>query len=340
MDKIWVDLDKTLVIATEKLPATQPFLTQFADRMVFHSQRVLADDQYLIIRVNAARLLERLAESNLDAVAKPLLEVVKNPQQDPSVKYYALMGLKELLRRSQTPDSKVLASDEGKKNAAAAILAAMNVVEPKKEVPDTYSPEQVEGVRLVRREAIRAVAAGRRPVLADQKGSPVYPAQLLLDVMHDSAIKPEPRIDERVEAAIGLAQMRSRAEPLYQPDYAAIQLGQFVVGFAKEFDEARSKPLLHPWKIYAARLSDALEVLRKENAESKQIDKKTAQFISELVDKAKPVLKPIEDANNSEPSGFQQWLNTNKARANTSLLKGVADSPAKETPDKNEPTKP
>ena len=70
-----------------------------------------------------------------------------------------------------------------------------------KDFPPGTPPAQIDGFRLVRREAIAALAQGRFPTLADKS----RPAWVLLKIVADDGITAEPRLDERVEAAIGVA---------------------------------------------------------------------------------------------------------------------------------------
>ena len=47
--------------------------------------------------------------------------------------------------------------------------------------------------------------------------------------------QPAPRLDEQVEAGIGLARMQAKLSPDYQPAYAAEQIARFVVKFAERY---------------------------------------------------------------------------------------------------------
>src|SRR5204862_5746738 len=109
-------------------------------------------------------------------------------------------------------------------------------------------PEEVDGYRLLRREALRALAQTHAPAL----GEKYRPAlSLVRFVGNDARVAPPPRLDERLEAAIGLARMRPAKE--YQPDYAAYEIGRFVVEFgsAANREITTSTPAAQrkrPWK--------------------------------------------------------------------------------------------
>ena len=75
-----------------------------------------------------------------------------------------------------------------------------------KDLPPGAPQEEIDGFRYVRREAIMALAQCRYPTLADK----THPTWLLLKSAVRDDIHPEPRLDERVEAAIGV---RLRSAP-------------------------------------------------------------------------------------------------------------------------------
>src|SRR6185312_14029984 len=94
------------------------------------------------------------------------------------------------------------------------------------------------GFCLLRREAIRALAQIHMPAVSDK----VRPALTLARFAGaDGGIQPPPRIDERMEAALGLARMQAAQDKQYQIDYAAGQIGRCLGAFAQKANEEKDK---------------------------------------------------------------------------------------------------
>src|SRR5205814_9294276 len=130
-------------------------------------------------------------------------------------------------------------------------------------------PEEEQGIRFVRREVIRALGQTRYTA-AGPAGKEVSPAWALLRVARRNGVEPEPNVMEQVEAAIGICQLQPKLTKDYNVDYAAYQVGEFVVDFAGYSINPNQLPPSNngvgiAWKIQAARLSVALDRLR-ENA--------------------------------------------------------------------------
>src|SRR5262249_53225855 len=154
--------------------------------------------------------------------------------------------------------------------------------------------EEVEGFRVLRREAVKALAQYRAPSIKDQ----ARPALVLLKVVARDGFQPEPRMDERVEAAIGVARMKPDIDQTYQREYAAQQLGLFVVDFAYRYN-TRDRAEMKPWAVQAARLSDALEVMK---AESKN------PYVAKAVDDGiRLVLRRIEGKGDVPPNDLTTY---------------------------------
>ncbi len=134
-------------------------------------------------------------------------------------------------------------------------------------------------------------------------------------------------MDERVEAAIGVARIKPDGDPSYQRDYAAQQLGLFLVDFAYRYNN-RDRDELKPWAVQAARLSDALEVMK---ATSK------SPYVAKVVDDGiKLVLRRIEaknDVNANEVTDYNSLLS--KPPALGQLFSGV-DGTAVPPPNRKE----
>jgi hypothetical protein len=285
-------------------PALAPL---YGRRIVFRAQEVLestSGEVKPIARVNVTRVLARLAQrgpnESIDDVAarlggsageelaKALLKALDVKHND-GVKYEALHGLRGLL--ALPPQKPPLLSPEVEEQCVLRLVA---FIQQQPTYPARAPREEVEGFKVLRREAIKALAEYHTPSIKDK----ARPALVLLKVVARDGLQPEPRLDERVEAAVGVARMNPAGDLSYQPEYAAQQLGLFVVDFAFRYNQ-RDRAELRPWAVQAARLSDALEVMK---ASTK------SPYVANVVNQGvKQVLKPIEDKSNVNPNAVTDF---------------------------------
>src|SRR5262249_41520165 len=119
----------------------------------------------------------------------------------------------------------------------------------------------VEGYRSLRREAIKALALTRHPAVVNPQDKALQSrtAVVLLRVLMKDGFAPEPRLDERAEAAIGVGYLQGKLYESYQPDYAAHYVGWFLVDLANQYqEEKQDQKRRFPYRHLAARLSEAL----------------------------------------------------------------------------------
>jgi hypothetical protein len=284
-----------------------------------------------IVRVNAARALAQLGILGQGELADALVDVLSSELKRPramasltsepdkrndGVIYNALHGMNELLTvpNPMAPAPPVLTPEQ--ENKLAGSLIEFITKAPK--FPKDIAPEEFEGYRSMRREAIRALAHCRAPGLKDKS----RPGMLLLRIAANDGISPEPRIDERIEAAIGVARMREAADGKeFQPEYAAFQLAQFVDALGSYYAADRNKKdkEARPFRIYAARLSEALEGLKVETKND---------YVGKVVDQSRIPLQSLAEKGEIRTSDLTKWLNNNPAPKD-SLFQGVADSTVK-----------
>ncbi len=295
-----------------------------------------------IAAVNAARMLARLAETGSDEAGEACWEAVKNtndflePKARLGVQYWAFKGLGSLLFRwadpPLNPDGTPAPVPADRKEREAKYVEALTATIDKFAAADGKSsagvapdsPEEL-GLQMFRREAVRALAQYRKPAVADDKGAiKVKSALTLLKVANGDGLSPKARLDEQIDAAWGLARIRSKGLASYQPDYAAQQIGYVVVQMAANARSRVENKDKIPWKYHAARLSDALELMRDD---AKGLpDKAGAAYVDKMVTQALLILKDIESKEQSTGGGaLSLWLGSNPAPHNT-LYKGVADS--------------
>jgi hypothetical protein len=321
IERMQTELDKDLLEAEKHKATSQAFLQAFAKQVAIHGGEVLQDGLVKPIgRLNVARALARVARTTgQEELADPLTDAITNPSSNDGVRYWAMRGLGELFAAiaRRTPPAPMSAAREQKAVQALADFVSRKV---------TFAPdaphEEIEGYRLLRREGVKALAQTRTPALADGK---TRPALVLLKVMgRDESIRPEPRTDERVEAAIGLARMRPDQAKGYLPDYAGYQIGLFLSGdFAEVYSVRRANEVerQRPWKIYAARQWEALQGMKATTKDA---------YVGRMVDLAARFLAEMEagTGKDADPRPLSDWLATNQPASKT-LFKDVPDSVVK-----------
>src|SRR5207248_1806440 len=153
-------------------------------------------------------------------------------------------------------------------------------------------------------------------------------ALALLRVLRKDGIEPEPSLAEQVEAAVGVCQLHSKELDQYNPDYAAYQIGRFIVEFVSAYNNPQ-KENKDPWKIYAHHLSHALAVM---NADlSNPPGSEHAAYVAKLSEQANQLLDPIWKSNqaNVNPNNLSGWLDQNPPKSQ-SVYKGMPDAVIRE----------
>jgi hypothetical protein len=303
----------TLIPApTEKKPLTdsqQDFLQAFTEALLPAIDEVLQNGEP-IARVNAARILARLGEASQERAADDMVKVLQDKNQSDAVKFYALKGLADLFAAapgSNIPGKRAL-KDEGREDKC--IVALVEFLERKSSLSANAPQEEIDAFRYLRREAIRALGKTRTPAVMKKNqlvGTPT--ALALLRVVGNDGINPPPTLYEQAEAAISICQLQTSLAKGYQPDYAAHVIGEFIVEFAKNYNQNRANqagaaagniPSL-PWRFLAGGLLDALKNW-----------KNPTPYTTALAGKSENILKTIQSpaAGNPATANLQTWLQT------------------------------
>jgi hypothetical protein len=332
-------------------PATRknnPAFSEMYIKALAQRARDVVQTRNPLAAVNAARMLARLAKAGSEEAADACLEAVKDsngflePKARLGAQYWALQGLGNALTRlAETP-----AAAEGAAPGANAsrktrelnyVQALIQMIERKQPTgPAPPGPEEIRGLQMFRREAVRALVQYRSPAILDDKGGIKLPTALtLLKVVNDDGMSPSARLDEQTEAAIGIATLPSKALPAYQPDYAAQQIGYLVVEFARTAEEQKLPKF--PLEYYAARLGDALEAMRADVKGSP--DKTVTAYIDNMVDRSLRVLKSLESTRKADSSNLKYWLDNN-APPHKALYAGMSTATVRTLIKGDEPEKP
>lgn len=285
------------------------------DKVRIHALEVLQfKNAQPIHKVHNARVLVKIAKLGQPLLADTLVKVLNDSQQNDGVRYYVFQAMGTLLPQVQPPEQT---------KCAEAIAAFLK----ERKGPDKNAPKgEFEGFRSLRREAIRALAKIHTPAFNDK----VRPALVLARFAgNDESIQPPPRIDERVEAALGLARMQPGKDNRYQPDYAAGQiakcLGSFSLAFVAERQgekpDEKKEIWTHPWRVEAARLKDALEAMKKNIVKN--------DYVAQIANRGVPLVGKVMTLATIDPNEISWWRSTQSDPPSKELFQGSPDSVVK-----------
>jgi hypothetical protein len=292
-----------------------------------------------IASINAAMVLAHMAKIGREEVTDALVDALNDKDMNGGTKFYAARGLHDFFMMAfPTGDEQPIMFKDKDREARCikALLAAFDVKMPQTPPPTAEEKaEQLEGIRYFRREVIRALGASRYPALIDAKGaSQGNTALTLIRVLRNDGLDPPPRLDEQIEAAIGLAMLKVmpnkdyKAANEYQLDVGAYHLGRFIVDLARHHQNRlaqKDSPLRPAWKTSAAHLSVALDSLRKEAVALNRNDpnkyKNVLAYVNEVVRLSLPVLKAMEADGTPAADQLAEFLEKSP-RGNEPVYKG------------------
>jgi hypothetical protein len=339
LNKLVKEFEAQLESAKRNLPANQKFLQLLQKQMVVRLLEVvkLRDDQ-LIDRINAARMLAYLGKFGYEDVLDAYTAILEDPKQHDAVKDHILEGMKDVFAQTWAVPPVPI---KDKKREARAILALLHFLERKPNLADDAPREEVEAARFLRRKAIRALALTRYPAVVVDGKVEGRTAQDLLRVVSGN-VWPEPNLSEKVEAAAGVMRLRSADLKDYQPDYAAYHLGRFLVELSDRYQKQRPldkkdkneevtpgpvRDSLEPWKVYGARLGEALEALKADTKGQPE-----AAYLAQFTSRGERILKVIQGTSQGGLEGLASDLNrwvSDSPPKNSTVYKGLADSAIK-----------
>jgi len=332
------DTFKMIPIPTEQKPLTadqQKYMAAFTDAYITPINDALGHAE-AIVRVNAARILARIAESGQEKAAGEMLKVLNDKKQLDAVKNWIFHGLEGLFNASywwvaipgnERPNHRAF------KNEALedqCIQALVEFILRKPTISASASEEETRALQYVRRAAIRALAVTRLPAIMNKKEFVGTPTALVLTrVVANDGLTPPASLSERVEAALGLCHLQTNLADGYQPDYAAHAVGVFLVDLGKAFNGSRSvkpgdiKP--YPWRLWGGYLLLALKGWSEANPKTANASN---EYIEKLADKYKSTLLTIEKQQGQiDTNELRTWLGT--PPPSTSLFKNHPETAVK-----------
>jgi hypothetical protein len=322
------DKDVDGILKARNRESLQPLAEVLSDRVASHALEVIQlKEARPIHKLHNARILAKIAELGHAGLAGTLVTTLKDSQQNDAVHYWVLKGMETLLSQVQPQQAAPLLSKDQQAKCAEAIVEFLDL-EQKKAPSKNAAPEEIDGFRFLRRAAIRALAKIHTPAI-DNKTRPAL--VLARFAGNDERIQPPPSIDERVEAAIGLARMEPGKDKQYQPDYAAGQIAKCLGAFAlaaqndRNNENKEKKDLAtHPWRVLSALLKDALEAMKRNTGKN--------DYVAKVADKGAQILNKTMAGSTIDGNDLTYWRSSQSDPPSKELFQGSADSTVKPAP--------
>ena len=262
-------------------------------------------------RINAAIILAKLAEKGSEESADVLVEIIKDPVENDGVKLYAFRGLKNLFALGYGENGTPM---RDKARESRCIVALLDYIAAKPKLGENAPTEELLAAAVVRREAIAALGMTRYPGIAvavDKKTTKITQptALVLLKIMRSEDQPKASTLAEQVTAATGVCHLQAKLLDKYNPDYAAHQLGKFIVEFSNQYrnsDPGDSNKRKLPWKAMAARLGQGLNELKVDGT-----NRESSAYVEKICAQAEPLLKEIFSGSRPDHSTFASWLDQN-----------------------------
>jgi hypothetical protein len=298
---------------TDKRMRQKAYVQILAPSVVQHARAVLQNKE-ISARINATRVLARLAEWGREEAVDDLVRVIKNPQESDAVRVHAFQGLEAIFALTESNDLRAnglfatQAGQERFRSAVAAVLAWLEAHTNMTNVQLVYlSKEEIAAIAYIRRAAERALGAAKYPLLVDNRneGKQVGKIADLLAriVAGDASISPTPDMRERIDAAQALCQLRASHSPSYQADYAAGVLARFLADLGSFCNQQNHGYL--GWQNEADRMNRALTTFATQHGTA---------YAKSVLAAAKPLLEHFDDANKNPTAveTFANWVSNNQ----------------------------
>jgi hypothetical protein len=320
------DKDVEGILKARDRASLQPLAEVLSDKVGIHALEVIQlKEARPIHKLHNARILAKIAELGHAGLAGTLVTILKDSQQNDAVQYWVLKGMETLLSQVQLQQAAPLLTKDQQAKCAEAIVEFLDQKQ-KKAPSKNAAPEEIDGFRFLRRAAIRALAKIHTPAINDK----IRPALVLARFAgNDERIQPPPSVDERVEAAIGLARMEPGKDKQYQADYAAGQIAKCLGACAHiaETERTNKEARTHPWRAYATMFKESLETLKKNN------EKSANPYVIQIADRGSQLLKRVLDGAAIEGNEQTWWRSSQSDPPSKELFQGSADSTVKPAPE-------
>lgn len=297
-----------------------------------------------IVQLNAARLLAEVGRTGYDGTAKLAVALINDEQVPDAVKFYAIQALGNLLAYVEDPalPDKSAFKRANRELEHESLKSLINYIAKKRDLTATaqlatrpdgdgdkndkpapkLDPEQIDAIRYIRREAVRALANSRAHTIRYQEKVVCRPALALLRVAANDGLVPEASLSERVDALVAFTQLYPVVRTIDRDihlDYAAQQFALAIVDIANvQLNDPNAVVL--PWKFSAARLEDGLQKWEKA-VKDMRLD--GADLVAELTARAKAsvldAMKSAVPGSPPNPGPLSAWAKEIKLKKGETL---------------------
>jgi hypothetical protein len=313
--------------AKKPTEAQLQFKEEFDKRFVKSLVRV-AKNPKPVVRVNGVMVLGKLAATGSEDATVALMDVIKDPKENDGIKLHAFRGIRDFFALGRGDNANPFRKKERESQCIAALLEYLNRPSG---LSENAPADEKAALHYIRKDAIAALAETRYPgVLKTENKKAIIErptALMLLRIMRKEGMTPPPSVEEQVNAAAGLCRLKSRSLDQYHVDYAAHQIGQFVVEFITVHNSGQVK--VASWKVLANRLARALEEL-KSDVEGRQGAKYVTAMAAQVDELLKPMIESKADVRPS-PEKLAVWLEQNKPAA-SNLYDGTPEALTRAAP--------
>ncbi len=279
MHDLQVEMDNEMIsrVSGQNAKGKQAFVNQMGPALV-RAMKPLLEMDFLgnrMVVANGAAMLPSMAKLKQDDLGDYLTELVKDDKRHDAVKLHAIAAMREYMpvapyTEDSDSDNKTLmrrkVADVARVDALVAYL--------ERKLPNNMPKEEADAARYLRRSALETLALAQTPaVSAIKKKGNVEGAlapTLLRVLAAKGGLEPAPGLAEKIEAMVGLAQMKFPNMPEYNPEPAIHLIGVGILQMANEYStdyinfslkgKDRKAPLI-AWKAQSKRLELALKDL-------------------------------------------------------------------------------
>lgn len=243
------------------------YARELGKEMAAELMYVMTESVKKLERVNAARMMAMAGKLPSEDLADAYLKIVREDKYPDEIKMFAYQGLRNLLSIPDPRDpTKHFMRVTKDRNILLEIFQALDKVVTKPHAQKVTFDEAMV-IQYVRREAVRAMAQFKYPVLRNNQretvGKPIW--TLIRVARNDPTMLPGYGFHplERIEALIGICSMQTDLtvnldSVAYLVNDTLIELaGQQAIDKSEVLKDARNKPIV-PWKITGYRLKEAL----------------------------------------------------------------------------------
>jgi hypothetical protein len=323
-------------ITPQQNPIQKQYITEFGKAMISHLEGPALNSAKPIVRLNAGIMAAEVGKMGYDGAAELYIKILEKEDMSDGYKEWALKGLHNLfviVPEPVAPDKTVFQNNNRGQLSPLerhAIKALINYIERKVDWTETTPTEEVDGLRYVRREAVRALGHVRVQTVKNLGNIDSRPAFVLLKVARNDIPSLWPRDPrdqyptEQLDAIIGFCRLKPDINVRdFNLDYAVYHLGRAIYSIA-EFRVAHGTDASISWKAAGSWLKESLETLK---STSQTLKIENAQLVDELINRCDfNILQPIESgiAGNQPNLGpLGKWLQANPPKS-TSLFKNDA----------------